>query len=90
MPKGIAIVAHRVSTDPEYCVFNALDDGFGEKSMCRYLKYRDRTHGRQKPVEKQLPRCDLFRVWLDQPGLYSERCDACKIACGEVEQDAEE
>jgi hypothetical protein len=87
MAKGIAIVAHKVSPDPVYCEYDGADDGFGEKSVCRYLCTRDRTHGRYAPVEKRVPKCTLFDSWLEKPGVYCVRCIECKRACGEIEDD---
>lgn len=83
MSKGIAVVEHRVSTDPVYCTFSSPDDGFMEMSVCRYLTHRDRN-GRGGKIERALPRCKLFNEWLDRPGFDCLRCDACKRACGEL------
>ena len=83
MSKGIAVVEHRVSTDPVFCTFDSPDDGFGERSVCAYQAYRDR-HGKDGRIERHLPRCTLFGEWLNKPGLDCLRCAACKKACGEV------
>jgi len=82
--KGVAVVEHRVSTDPVYCTFDSPDDGFGERSQCRYQKECDRL-GKGGVIARRLPRCTLFNVWLEKPGIYCIRCDACKAACGELE-----
>ena len=84
MGYGIAFVAHSVSTDPQYCAFDGPDDGFMEKSVCGYQKLRDR-HGPKGKIERKLPRCALFNVWLEvEPGKGCVRCAQCKIACGEI------
>lgn len=86
MSKGIAVVEHRVSTDPKYCEYNAPDDGFGERSVCRYRVTRIKTGKRGKAV-KRLPRCALFEEWLEKEGFSTVRCLACRVACGEVKAD---
>ncbi|MBR3923409.1 MAG: hypothetical protein IKJ45_09850, partial [Kiritimatiellae bacterium] len=58
------------------CMYN--DGDFWGHSVCAHHVYRDRTHGRQAPVERRLPKCALFGVWLD--GEY-KKCDACLEAC---------
>lgn len=85
MGYGIAFVAHKVSTDPEYCTYDAPDDGFMERSVCSNQVLRDR-HGPGGKIERKLPRCALFNVWLEvEPGKGCVRCNQCKIACGEME-----
>lgn len=85
MGYGIAFVAHKVSTDPEYCTHDAPDDGFMERSVCSYQVLRDR-HGPKGKIERRLPRCKLFNVWLKvEPIKGCIRCNQCKIACGEME-----
>ena len=61
------------------CMYN--DGDFWGHSVCAHHVYRDRTHGRQAPVERRLPKYALFGVWLD--GEY-EKCDACLEACKEA------
>ena len=83
MGKGIAIVQHRVSTDPIFCVFSSPDDGFCEKSQCLYLKMRKKYGKHNEPLGYH-NKCDLFKVWLDQEfHPYPIRCQQCKQACGE-------
>lgn len=86
MGKGIAVVEHRVSTNPKYCDYNDPSDGFGERSVCRYCVTRGKTGKRGQPV-KQLPRCALFEEWLYKEGFNTVRCLACRKACGEVKTD---
>ncbi len=87
MPKGIAIVKHRVSTDPQYCEFSTPDDGSWERSVCYYLRREFKTGKRgTKPVK--LPRCSLFKEWLTKE-FWTYRCAACKLACGEECEDGE-
>lgn len=86
MSKGIAVVEHRVSTHPKYCEYNVPDDGFGERSVCRYHVTRGKTGKRGDPV-KQLPRCTLFEEWLEREWFNTVRCLACRVACGEVRDD---
>lgn len=72
-------VTHSVPYDKGYetrCMYN--DGDFWGHSVCAHHVYRDRTHGRQAPVERRLPKCALFGVWLD--GEY-KKCDACLEAC---------
>lgn len=83
MGKGIAVVEHRVSTDAKYCEHIRADDGFGERSLCRYCVTREKTGKRGTPI-RRLPRCTLFDEWLEKEGFSTLRCEACKIACGEV------
>lgn len=78
-------VTHKVPYDKGYetrCMYN--DGDFWGNSVCAYHVYRDRTHGRQAPVERRLPKCALFGVWLD--GEY-KKCDACLEACKEALRD---
>lgn len=84
MSRGIAVVEHRVSTDLKYCEYNDPSDGFCERSVCRYYVTRIKTGKRGKAV-KRLPRCDLFKEWLEKDGFSAVRCLACRVACGEVE-----
>jgi len=85
MGYGIAFVAHKVSTDPKYCTHDSPDDGFMERSVCSYQVLRDR-HGPHRKIERKLPRCALFNVWLEvEPGKGCVRCNQCKVACGEME-----
>lgn len=86
MCKGIAVVEHRVSTDAKYCEYDDPDDGFGERSLCRYCVTREKTGKRGTPIQR-LPRCKLFDEWLEKEGFNRLRCEACKIACGEVIHD---
>lgn len=75
-------VTHSVPYDKGYetrCMYN--DGDFWGHSVCAHHVYRDRTHGRQAPVERRLPKCALFGVWLD--GEY-KKCDACLEACKEA------
>ena len=75
---GFIWVKHRVSDDPNYCEFNGPDDGFMERSVCRYLQYRDR-HGKGGKIERKLPKCTLFGQWLGKEGAAGHaRCEACK------------
>ena len=83
MPKGIAIVEHRVSDDPLYCEYFTPDDGFCERTVCRYLCMELKTAGKGVRHMYKQPRCSLFREWLDRPSIYTLRCDKCKLACGE-------
>ena len=83
MGKGVAVVEHRVSTDPVYCTFSSPDDGFMEKTVCNYQTYRDRN-SRGGRIDRELLRCKLFNEWLDKSGFDCLRCDACKRACGEL------
>lgn len=86
MSKGIAVVEHHVSTHPKYCEYNAPDDGFGERSVCRYRVRREKT-GKIGGAIKRYPRCDLFKEWLENDGFSTVRCLACRVACGEVKAD---
>lgn len=75
-------VTHKVPYDKGYetrCMYN--DGDFWGNSVCAYHVYRDRTHGRKAPVERRLPKCSLFGVWLD--GQYN-KCNACLEACKEA------
>ncbi len=83
MGKGIAVVEHHVSTDAKYCEHIHADDGFGERSLCSYCKIREK-HGKRGTPIRHLPRCTLFDEWLEKEGFSTLRCEACKIACGEV------
>lgn len=65
-------VTHRVSPDPEKCVYGG---DFWGKDVCKYHTHRDRTHGRKAPKERNLPKCILFEKWLD--GEYV-KCEECK------------
>ena len=82
MFKGIVMVAHHVSTDPVYCEFDGPDDGFCERSVCRYLRKEFKTQGRGRSAIK-LPRCSLFKAWLEKEGFSTLKCDRCKEACAE-------
>jgi hypothetical protein len=88
MGRGVAIVTHSVSTNDRYCEFNSPSDGFGERSVCQYYTIRHKTEKRGSWA-KLLPRCTLFGEWLEREGVSTVRCTACKIACGEVENNGE-
>ena len=88
MPKGIAVVSLRVSTDPQYCEYVAPEDTNGWRSVCSFMKIRDR-HGRGGRIDRRLPKCSLFGEWLESNGYNHIRCDKCKIACGEMDGEAE-
>ena len=88
MGKGIATVQLRVSTDPKYCQFVAPDDTNGWHSTCPYRAIRDR-HEKGGKIDRILPKCTLFGEWLESNGYYNIRCDKCKIACGEMDGEAE-
>ena len=62
MANGLASVAHRVSTDPKHCEHVQPDDTNGWRSRCSYFKLATRTG---RTVERNLPRCTLFGVWLE-------------------------
>ena len=85
MSKGLAIVEHHVSTDAKFCEHVHASDGFGERSLCAYCKMREK-HGKRGTPIRRLPRCTLFDEWLETNGVNTTRCDACKIACGEVDR----
>ena len=79
----IITVEHEVAFDkdkPHTCYAEGDTDGW--YTNCHYMVYRDRTHGRKAPVERNLPKCVLFDEWLKQPSLYAIKCDACLKACG--------
>ena len=50
--------------------------------MCHYLQERNRTHGRKAPTEYRVPKCVLFNEWLTKSGLYPDKCEQCRKACG--------
>lgn len=81
MPKGIAIVEHRVSDNPLYCEYSAPDDGFCEYSVCGYLRMELKT-GKRGTMPVRMPRCSLFKAWLERD-YHTKRCVKCKMACGE-------
>lgn len=82
---GIAVVEHQVSTNLRYCEYDGPDDGFGERSVCRYRVTRGKT-GKRGEAIRQIPRCTLFEEWLEKEGFSTKRCLACRIACREVER----
>ena len=55
---------------------------FWGNDVCPNYVYRDRTHGRQAPVERRIPKCKLFNVWLENN--HYKKCDACIAACKEA------
>lgn len=62
------------------CKYN--DGDFWGTSVCSNHVYRDRTHGYRAPVERRLPKCKLFGVWLDSEYKKCEAClAACKVVC---------
>lgn len=72
-------VEHEVSPDKTFCTYGG---DFWGKDVCQYHTHRDRTHGRKAPVEKQVPKCTLFGVWLDKP---YQKCKECIKSCEQVE-----
>ena len=79
----IITVKHEVAFDELYKTTCYADsDVGGWHTMCHYLAYRDRTHGRKAPVERHLPKCTLFDKWLETKGLYPSKCEECLKACG--------
>lgn len=76
-------VEHAVPFDKGKELRCVYDDGdFYGNSVCNYHAFRDRTHGRKAPVERKVPKCRLFNVWLDAP---YHKCDACLRKCQEAE-----
>lgn len=71
-------VEHLVSPDKDNCTYGG---DFWGKDVCRYYTYRNRTHGRKAPMERNVPKCTLFDVWLDKP---YKKCEACRKACEEA------
>lgn len=72
-------VEHEVSPDKNFCTYGG---DFWGKDVCPYHTHRDRTHGRKATVEKQVPKCTLFGVWLDKP---YQKCKECIKACEQEE-----
>lgn len=70
-------VFHEVSPELNSCAYGG--DFFG-KDVCRYHVFRNRTHGKKAPGERNLPKCTLFDAWLDGP---YRKCQACRTACRE-------
>lgn len=68
-------VEHEVSPELNSC---AYDGDFFGKDVCRYHTFRNRTHGRKAPTERNIPKCTLFDTWLARP---YQKCVACQIAC---------
>ena len=74
-------VQYEVSPDKNFCTYD--DDDFYGKDVCQYHTYRDRTHGRRAPVERNVPKCTLFGVWLDKS---YQKCKECIKACEQAER----
>lgn len=68
-------VEHEVSPELNSCAYGG--DFFG-KDVCRYHTFRNRTHGKKAPVERNVPKCTLFGTWLGKP---YRKCLACQLAC---------
>jgi hypothetical protein len=71
-------VYHSVPYDKGYedqCVYN--DGDFWGRSVCVYHKFRNITHCRKAPIERNVPKCTLFGDRLDG---YN-KCKECLIRC---------
>lgn len=68
------------------CLYDDADhDG---RTVCPYHFYRDRTHGKQAPIENGKPKCTLFNVWLDGDHRKCGQCfDACRKQANTPEQE---
>lgn len=42
--------------------------------VCQYHVFRDRTHGKKKPIERHMPKCTLFNKWLSNKYKKCEQC----------------
>lgn len=71
-------VEHLVSPEVNTCTYAG---DFWGKDVCRYHTHRNRTHGRKAPMERDVPKCTLFDIWLDKP---YKKCEACRKACEEA------
>jgi hypothetical protein len=72
-------VIHDVADNQLLCRYN--DGDFDGYTVCRYHILRDRTHGFKRPIERKLPKCTLFDVWLSDVGV---KCKECISACNAV------
>ena len=71
------IIIHPPVLVPEQgCAFP--EDSEGYYQLCRYYKVRNRTHGYIAPTEWDVPKCDLFNLWLDKP---LTKCTVCRALC---------
>lgn len=59
-------------------------DGGGWFEPCRYHTRQNRYLGKKKGLQRDAPKCTLFRRWL--PGEY-QKCDECIAA---VERELEQ
>lgn len=73
------MVEHEITNDLHYCEDG---DSGGWRTCCPYEKRRDKTGKRGDPIQRNLPRCELFKVWLDDagPGHGPKKCAACMVA----------
>lgn len=79
---------HYNSHDPMYWIDkeDCMDENGGDfwgKDVCEYHTHRDRTHGRKAPVEKKMPKCTLFGIWLEKS---YQKCEKCQNACEQVKE----
>lgn len=73
-------VEHEIPEDEKYCM--EFGKG-GWRTLCRYLKSRDRHGKRGTPIQRNLPRCTLFNEWLEKDMHVEIKCEQCKQACSE-------
>lgn len=73
-------VEHEVSPDKNFCIY---DGKFFGKNICQYHERRYRDYVRKAPAELKIPRCTLFRRWLNKP---YQKCKECILACEQAER----
>lgn len=75
-------VEHEIPSDNDYC---SDGDTGGLRTLCQYLKMRQKT-GKRGELPIWLPRCDLFKEWLESDYKEKLKCMACRVACGQEAQ----
>lgn len=76
-------VEHDVPYDRNLETTCQYSGDFWGNPVCKYHTHRDRTHGKKAPMERHVPKCALFDVWL--PGDY-QKCDECLAAIKEKQE----
>ena len=74
-------VVHEVPNSTKHC---SDGDSGGWYINCIYYKYRDKT-GKNRSIERGLPRCTLFNEWLKKDMHRALKCEACLKAGGNDE-----